>query len=126
MPSRGRACLTCKHVHFIVPADWKPSYSGEEYNSYAVIKVIRDAKGRHVSARCTFDPVWIDVTTGHYCGRWDGLLREETVSDVLWGTWAVRQNNELHEKIKELKRLLQKSRSISAGRLARLKSSGDA
>jgi len=125
MPSRGRACLTCKHVHFIVPTDWKPSYSGDKYDRSDAIGTIRETKV-HLSAQCAFNPVWVDVTTGHYCGRWDGLRREEDVSDLLWGTWVSRNHADLEKKVKDLKERLKKSQSISAGRLARLKSSGDA
>jgi hypothetical protein len=125
MPARGKACLTCKHVGFIQPSDWKPRYDGDEYQRHDVLHVIRETK-QHVSARCTFNPVWIDVSTAHYCGRWDGRRIEEDAQEVIWGTWAARNNDYLSEQVKKLKARLKNSQSISARRLARLKDHGAA
>ena len=117
----GKACLTCKYVKFIHPADWKPSYSGQEYARHEVVRVIRETD-HHVKAQCTFNPEWIEVWTSHYCGRWDGPIYEETVQDVIWGSRLQRQNDELHDAVENLRARLKKVQSISASRLARLRS----
>lgn len=87
---------------------------------HAALEIIRKTE-KHVSAQCTFNPVWIDVTTAHYCGRWDGPLHEQTVQDVIWGSRLQRMNNDLHYEVADLKARLKNSRRISASRLARLK-----
>jgi hypothetical protein len=120
--TKGRACLTCNHVSFVVPDDWKPGFAGDEYDKYDVRQVIRET-GHHVQAKCTFNPIWIDVNTGHYCGQWSSDVRdEESVQDFIWGSWLARENEELSAKCDALRARLKTSRQISASRLARLKS----
>jgi hypothetical protein len=123
--SKSKACLTCNHVSFLVPNDWTPSYSGEEYDRYDVRTAIRETE-HHVQAKCTFNPIWVDVNTGHYCGQWNGsgVAREESVEDFIWGSWLVKENKKLHAERDALRARLKTSRRISASRLARLKSMG--
>jgi len=115
---KGSSCLTCDHVKFIQPPDWRPRYTGETFERHDVVQAIRETK-LDVRALCTFNPTWIDVTTAHYCGQWAG--NDHTpVEDIIWGSWLARANNELVDEVKALKAKLKNSRRISASRLAKL------
>lgn len=120
---KGKACLTCKHVKFIVPDDWKPGYQGEKYDRFDTVRVIRETKF-HVKAKCTFNPAWITVATSHYCGQWDGRGSEKDVEEFIWGSSLERSYNELRGEVVKLKASLKQARRISKSRLDRLKSNG--
>lgn len=122
MTEQRKACLTCKHVRFKIPADWKPTFEGEEYDRYDARRLIRETE-RHIAATCTFHPAWLEVTTGHYCGQWENAVRteHESLREFLWGTWASREAKYLTETNAKLRARLKAVSRISASRLARLR-----
>ena len=113
-----KACLTCNHIKFIQPPEWKPRWDGEKFVRQDVVNIIR-ANKLHEKAKCTFNPAWVDVTTAHYCGRWEGT-DHTPVEEVIWGSWEVRRNRQLFDEVKTLKAQLKNVRRLSASRLARL------
>ena len=125
MRNHKRACLTCKHVKFKVPDDWKPSYEGDAFNKYDARNVIRKMN-MHLDAQCTLNPVWIKVPTQHYCGQWDGKKLERDVQEFIYGTDVDRRYTALHDENARLKASLKHARRISRSRLDRLKSNGGA
>jgi hypothetical protein len=114
-----KACLTCNHVKFIQSPDWAPRYEGEKFGFRDVLEIIREKK-LHEKARCTFNPVWADVNTAHYCGHWEGT-NHASAEDVIWGSWEVRRNRQLVDEVATLKAQLKNMRRVSASRLVRLR-----
>jgi hypothetical protein len=129
MTNKGEGCLTCRHVRFVVPSDWKPNYEGASFDVGDAAKIIRETK-HHIKAECTLNPVWVPVLTNHYCGQWEeerGLYgRSPSIETFIWGTWQERSLDQVKKENQELKLQLKKSRDISASRLARLKKNGAA
>ena len=111
----GKACLTCDHCVFTAPTDWKPSYSGEEFDKYCARNMIKETE-LHLNARCSFNPVWIDVNTGHYCGQWHGAAHHHDVDEFIHGSWASSQLEGFKDEVKALRASLKKARRISASR----------
>jgi hypothetical protein len=120
------SCLMCKHFKPIPPADWTPSYRGEEYNRYDVRTLIKTTK-HHQKGQCALNPVHVDVLTNHYCGQFvdDTRSRDDNpayrVSTFIWGDYNSRYVNELKEWVAMLKRQLKTTRARSVKRLQRLK-----
>jgi hypothetical protein len=123
--SNEETCLLCRHCSVPRADGWQPRGGYDEWDLGAVIRWIQKS-GRHLPARCTFDPVWIDVHTAHYCGRfirsnaWQ-LQRVPGAREVLEGsTW--QQRALAAEGVAErMKQQLRTARSRSAKRLERLR-----
>jgi len=124
MTEQRTACLTCKHVRFNIPADWKPQFNGEKYDSHDARNLIRETK-HHLDASCTLPPVWIPITTDHYCGQWSAARTEQhqSLDEFLWGTWQGRKMEYLTKTNAKLRARLKEVSRISASRLARLRGS---
>jgi acyl carrier protein phosphodiesterase len=99
----------------------QPSFSGDEFNVTDALQIIRE-KRQHMRAQCAFNPVWTEVFTNHYCGRWENKFHhEESLSEFIWGSGYKLYYEEATEKIKKLRKQLEHSRQVSASRLARLR-----
>ena len=118
-----KGCLTCKHAAFnqlkIIP-DWKPVNEWDKFGRRDVRKLIRETN-KHCAALCTLNPLWLDVTTNHYCGQWKKTRNiEADIAIFLWGDYVTQQRDDYAIKIDRLKTQLAHSRKLAASRLARL------
>jgi hypothetical protein len=121
MPQR-QACLMCAHCRCIPPPDWRPRYSGEEFDNYDIAKLIK-ATGKSQKITCTLNPVWIEFNFDHYCGQFSRHPRvyENTLNELIHGSYVSLQNIQYEKQLTDLRQQLKRSREISASRLARLK-----
>ncbi len=120
------SCLMCEHFKPIRTADWKPSYSGKEYDRYDVRNLIMQTK-LHQKGQCALNPVHVDVMTNHYCGQFIAETRyppspSERLSDFIWGDRVSRRVDTLEDENTTLKRQLKTARMRSLKRLRKLQS----
>ncbi len=121
----AKLCLTCEHCVWRRPGDWKPRYQGDYFRTHDVINQI-NAKRHHVAAHCALNPVWLEVSTAHWCAQHKfrepfGAALFVTETDVLYGPRRIAGVDEERRQIADLKRQLKLVREKSAKRFARLK-----
>lgn len=112
----AQECLNCRHYQLRPPPDWKPPYSGAEFDLWALRKVLGYDPQWNSGwpGLCRLQPAPIEVKSVHWCGQWQ-------VNEEFLHSWVglVELNAALVE-IASLKTELKATKQLSLERYHRL------